>query len=132
MKTLQLLSLKNQAAFDLVNRYGSKHRSSCSLFVIAKSNRRLKNFTEDAFFIGMKVSRKLSKKATIRNKIKRRIRHLCRNLLHNNEVVTKGIMAIVIPRKGFDEENFDKLQSEFIKAFSQKEKTNLKLYSKNT
>ncbi len=106
-------SLKNQKAFDLVNRHGIKKQTANFILVIAKNSSRNNQLIEPSagnIIFGMKVSRKVGN-AVIRNKIKRRARHLIRTTV--KVILTSNLSIIFIPRKPFVTTDFCILANEF-------------------
>lgn len=115
---MHLISLRNQAEFDLVNKLGVKAYDSDFIMILARCN--LKSFFESSgqyFALGMKVSRKLSKKAVIRNKVKRRIRHIVRTAVKACDV-NGNHGLIVIPKRSFENANFALLYKNFYNNLS--------------
>jgi ribonuclease P protein component len=104
-----ILSLKNSKEFDLVNKYGTKRYGAYLIAIFATNFTHIEATSENTTFFGMKVSKKLSKKAVVRNKIKRRIRHLMRNLVKDSSINTDNTALVIIPKKGFEDVNFQKL-----------------------
>ncbi len=114
---MTLVSLKNQKSFDFVNKFGIKKHSYGLILILLPNFSRIVTHNSNPTFLGMKVSRKFSKKAVIRNKVKRRIRHLVRNILRDDSVKTCNTAFIIIPKKDFDQLNFDKINKNFRNTF---------------
>lgn len=114
---MALFSLRNQKEFNLVNKLGVKKHSCGLILVLAPNFSRIVTHSPNPTFLGMKVSRKFSKKAVIRNKVKRRIRHLVRNILRDESVKTCNTAFIIIPKKGFDQLSFKKINKDFRNTF---------------
>jgi ribonuclease P protein component len=115
---VSVLSLKNSKEFDLVNKHGVKRYGAYFIAIFAKNFTAIDSISENTMFLGMKVSKKLSKKAVIRNKIKRRIRHLVRNIHKDQSVNTANTALIIIPKKGFEDVNFQKLADDLKNVLS--------------
>jgi ribonuclease P protein component len=109
---LIISSLRNQKAFDLVNRKGVKRQSANFILIIAKRFSDHRGMTPDASSItfGMKVNRKVGN-AVIRNKVKRRARHLLR--LAAQDLPYNNLGIIFVPRKPFVTADFAVLSTEF-------------------
>ena len=116
---MDIVSLKSQSEFDLVNKHGLKNYGSYLILVLVKNFSYLSKYEQNQcqLFVGMKVSRKFSKKAVIRNKAKRRIRHLTRNIANDQSINTADTAFIVIPKKGLEQVSFEKLSYDFHKNF---------------
>lgn len=115
---MQLFSLRNQRAFDLVNSLGKKVSTRYFILIIAKNFASIPVSSDNPAFLGMKVSRRFSKKACVRNKAKRRIRHLMRLMLNDPEVDLVKKAVIFIPYKNFELIKFATLTSELKKALT--------------
>ncbi len=108
-------SLKNQKAFDSVNKSGKKLRSPYFIAVIAKNSNKIASNQLNMLVFGMKVGKKLGK-AVIRNKIKRRIRHMI-NLLSKDQIIKQSNwQMIIIPKKGFETIEFSSLLKEMARV----------------
>ncbi len=109
---ITISSLKNQAAFDLANKIGKKQNSRFFLMI---SHLNDSSAQEEAIYLGLKISKKLGN-AVVRNKIRRRIKSMIRNL---SKILSKEYWSsrvfVIIPRKGFQNENFAELQTELVK-----------------
>ncbi|MGC0371909.1 MAG: hypothetical protein DGJ47_000610 [Rickettsiaceae bacterium] len=108
-----IISLKNQKEFDFVNDHGNRHYSKYFMLITADKN--TPSFTKQNTLspqYGIKVGRRYSKKATVRNKVKRRIRHIC-TLLTQGNLLGRNKSFIVIPKRNFDNVEFDILMSAF-------------------
>jgi len=114
---MNIISLKNQKEFDLVNKHGAKQHGSSLILVLSKKFNSTKSTKIDATYFGIKVSRKYSKKAVIRNKVKRRVRHLMRIMVANPALDTQNKAMIIIPKKGLHTEHFARLKADFCCAF---------------
>lgn len=105
-------SLKNQSAFNIVNKLGKKYYKDHFLVVIAKNFEVKQNSAKTTLAIGIKVTKKLGK-AHVRNKIKRRIRHIMRVIVTKNNLNLVNTGIIVVPKLGFDKIKFALLYKEF-------------------
>ncbi len=116
---MSVFSLKNQKEFDFVNKHGSKKHGSCFIIILSSNISSLCCPSDNATFLGLKVSRKFSKKAVIRNKAKRRIKHLLNILIQDPLVDINKKALIVIPKIGLDKVDFLKLKKDFKKVVLQ-------------
>ncbi|MDC0864592.1 ribonuclease P protein component [Rickettsiaceae bacterium] len=116
---MDIVSLKNQREFDLVNTHGRKAHGSCLILVLVQNFSHISNYEQGKpkTFLGMKVSRKFAKKAVIRNKAKRRIRHLMQDIANDQSIDISDAAFIVIPKRGLESVGFEKLSHDFRKNF---------------
>jgi len=120
---MNIISLKNQKEFDLVNKQGSKQHGSSLILVLSKTFHNTKPVDEDTTYFGIKISRKYSKKAVIRNKAKRRVKHLMRMMIANPDLDTQNKAMIIVPKKNLHKENFARLTADFCCAFQSANKS---------
>lgn len=106
---MTISSLKNQAAFDQINKTGTKLYSPHLILVIKTSPQEATSFT-----LGIKANKKLGP-AVVRNKIKRRIRHLMQMLMHEYSNVKANVSMIIVPKKNFENFNFANIYNDLNK-----------------
>lgn len=116
---MTVFSLKNQKEFDFVNKHGSKKHGSCFIIVFSKNIASLPIQSENATFLGLKISRKFSKKAVVRNKARRRIKHLINLLIQERVLDLSQKALIVIPKIGLEKVKFSILKKDFEKTILQ-------------
>lgn len=104
---LDIISLKNQKEFELVNNLGGKLTSQFFLLIICKKTITLEPDLKKVVRIGIKVSKKFAKKAVDRNKAKRRIRHLIKKLVTTIDKLPDNLSIVFIPRNRFLNAKFD-------------------------
>ncbi|MDP5110268.1 MAG: ribonuclease P protein component [Rickettsiaceae bacterium] len=116
---MTVFSLKNQKEFDFVNKHGSKKHGSCFIIVFSENISSLPIQSENATFLGLKISRKFSKKAVVRNKARRRIKHLIDLLIQEHLIDLSQKALIVIPKIGLEKVKFSILKKDFEKTILQ-------------
>ncbi len=104
---LDIISLKNQKEFELVNNRGVKLTSQFFLLIICKQSITFEPDVKNVVRIGIKVSKKFAKRAVDRNKAKRRIRHLIKKLITNIDTLPDNLSIVFIPRSRFLSTKFD-------------------------
>jgi ribonuclease P protein component len=106
---LEIISLKNQKEFELVNNRGVKLTSQFFLLIICKKSITFEPDLKKVVRIGIKVSKKFAKRAVDRNKAKRRIRHLIKKLITSIDTLPDNLSIVFIPRNRFLSAKFDEL-----------------------
>ncbi len=104
---LDIISLKNQKEFELVNNRGVKLTSQFFLLIICKKSITFEPDFKKVVRIGIKVSKKFAKRAVHRNKAKRRIRHLIKKLITSIDTLPDNLSIVFIPRSRFLSAKFD-------------------------
>lgn len=110
-------SLKTEKEFQVVSKSGVKYYANDFIMIVSDFMPVVKLDDNPSFYLGMKVSKKFSKKAVDRNKVKRRIRHIARDFDKSFGLSLCNKAIVVIPRKNFLNEEFAKLQQDFISLF---------------
>lgn len=110
---LSLSSLKNQAAFDLVNKIGAKSHGRNMIMITCPPVGKTKLEEKSShIYLGLKISKKLGKAVT-RNKIRRRIKAMVRSLANSMDpLFWDNKVFVIIPRKGFESIKYLSLQEE--------------------
>ncbi|MDX1924838.1 MAG: ribonuclease P protein component [Rickettsiaceae bacterium] len=121
MNKIQLLSLKNQKAFDLAAKTAIKY--SCVFFTVLLSNihtdpenlstKNLKPGRLPVFY-GFKISKKIGKSHE-RNLIKRRLKNIYLKFFQNSY---HKVSIMFIPKRVFKDLSFVKIEEEMIKAIN--------------
>ena len=93
---LKLVALKNQPAFDIVNKLGRKFRTPLFTFISCAAPESFANeYGSDSLFLGFKINRKFGD-AVVRNKVRRRLKAIMREHV-TTSVEYASSMFIIIP-----------------------------------
>jgi ribonuclease P protein component len=107
MKTL-IESIKSNAVFGLVNKFGAKCINS-NFIVVVCNKVKIFEHNNNYCYLGIRIGKKVGG-AVLRNKIKRRLKHVVRNLF--NEIKLDDKALIIVPKAKCANLSFDILQNE--------------------